>query len=108
MVLDRCDVLALASRLEGHSVALLEARQMGVPVVAGAVGSTAEIVDDGKTGLLVPPGDIDALTDALARLEADRELLGSMGRASLEKAAADDGPGAMAAAYAAVYREVAR
>jgi glycosyltransferase involved in cell wall biosynthesis len=49
--------------------------------VATAVGGTPELVVHGKTGLLVPPGDVDALADALAQLLSDSERAGRMGDA---------------------------
>jgi len=62
------DVVALASRSEGLPFVLLEAMAVGRPVVATAVGGNAEAVEDGVTGLLVPPEDPPALAAALARL----------------------------------------
>lgn len=58
---------------EGAPRAVLEAYAAGVPVVANAVGALPEIVIDGVTGLLVPPGDPTAVTDALEHLMDDAE-----------------------------------
>jgi glycosyltransferase involved in cell wall biosynthesis len=57
---------------------------MGVPVVATDVGGNSELVKDGKTGLLVPPGDAGALASAIRRLLADRTLAQEMARAAEE------------------------
>jgi len=77
-------VLALPTRhREGLPTALLEAMRAGLAVVASRVGGVDEVVEDGRTGLLVPPGDASALADALERLlgEADlRQRLASAGR----------------------------
>jgi glycosyltransferase involved in cell wall biosynthesis len=59
----------------------------GVPCVASRVGSLAEVVLDGETGLIVPPGDADALAAALLRLLEDTaysERLGAAGRRRVE------------------------
>ncbi len=68
---------------EGLGVVLLEALSYGVPVVASGIGGILDIVEDGETGLLVPPGDPDALAEAVSRLLADR----AMARALAERGA---------------------
>jgi len=81
------DVFVLSSRSEGLPVSVLEAMAAKLPVVASRVGGLVELVVDGETGLLVPPGDEAALTEALRRLVDDRELrrkLGAAGRARAE------------------------
>jgi len=57
------------------------------PVVATAVGGTPEAVDDGRTGLLVPPRDVGALADAVATLIDDPDLRGRLGRAGRARVA---------------------
>jgi glycosyltransferase involved in cell wall biosynthesis len=86
--LARADVFVLSSRSEGLPMAILEAMAAGLPVVATDVGGIPELVADGETGLLVPPGDADALAAALQRLVADAELrrrLGDAARARVEE-----------------------
>ena len=61
-------VVALPSRIEGFSQALLEAMALGLPVVASDAGGNADLISDGRTGLLVPPLDPAAWAAALARL----------------------------------------
>ena len=82
--LAKFDVLAAPSRLEGSPpLVALEAMMGGLPVVAADVGSVSEAVVDGESGVLVPPGDVAALADALTELGADREKrieLGERGR----------------------------
>ena len=78
------DVFALTSLNEGISNTILEAMATGLPVLATAVGGNGELVVPGGTGLLVPPADVDALTDALATYAADPDLRrrhGAAGRA---------------------------
>jgi glycosyltransferase involved in cell wall biosynthesis len=65
------DVLVLPSLREGLPLAVLEAASLGIPVVASAVGGVPSVVEEGVTGLLVPPQDPGALVRALAELRAD-------------------------------------
>jgi len=68
------DVFALPSLYEGSSLAVLEAMAAGIPIVSSAIGGTDELIDDGRSGLLVPPGDAAAWAAALRRLLADPRL----------------------------------
>ncbi len=67
------DVFVLNSTYEGLSHALVEAMALGTPVVATSVGGNPELIEEGVDGLLVPPGDDNALYAALKRVEEDRE-----------------------------------
>jgi glycosyltransferase involved in cell wall biosynthesis len=82
-LIEGCDVFCLPSHAEGLPLVLLEAMARGKPVVATAVGGTPELVVDGETGLLVPPGDVGALAAALGTLLRDpvrASRLGAAGR----------------------------
>jgi glycosyltransferase involved in cell wall biosynthesis len=83
---------------EAFGLTVVEAMAAGVPLVATRAGGIPELVEEGKTGLLVPPGDARALADALRRLLRDDRLRASMGahgrvaaqrRFSMERAAVD-------------------
>ena len=82
----RAAVVVCPSRREGFGVVCAEAMAHGRPVVAAAVGGLRDLVVDGETGLLVPPGDVPALRAALERLLADPQLRRRLGTAARERA----------------------
>jgi glycosyltransferase involved in cell wall biosynthesis len=86
---ERAAVVACPSHREGYGVVAREAMAYGRPVVASAVGGLADAVEDGVTGLLVPPRDAGALRVAVERLLEDPELRDRLGRAGREKALRD-------------------
>lgn len=67
---------------EAFGIALLEAQAAGLPVVAGRTGGVPDVIGDGETGLLVPPGDTAAFADAVRALISDPERRRAMGRAA--------------------------
>ena len=79
--LAEAEIFVLPSRSEGFSNALIEAMAASLPVVATRVGGNPEAVEDGVTGLLVPPEDPNALADALQELLSDSERSWAMGEA---------------------------
>jgi glycosyltransferase involved in cell wall biosynthesis len=85
---DRAAVVACPSYREGFGVVCAEAMAHARPVVASAVGGLRDLVEDGETGILVPPGDVPALGAALRRLLADADLrrrMGEAGRARVQE-----------------------
>jgi hypothetical protein len=76
------------SRFESFGLILVEAMMFSKPVVASAVGGIGEVVADGESGILVPPGDVAELSAALAKLIRSAELrreMGSHGRKRYEE-----------------------
>jgi glycosyltransferase involved in cell wall biosynthesis len=88
-LLPGCALLVHPAEREGLGVAVLEGLAAGVPVVAARAGGIPDAIDDGVTGLLIPPGDDAALARAIERVLADRSLserLSAAGRARVEDA----------------------
>jgi glycosyltransferase involved in cell wall biosynthesis len=85
--MEECWVQVAPSRwAEPFGLVAIEAQMRGTAVVASQSGGFCETVDDGRTGVLVPPGDVGALSQALLQLLAQRERAEEMGRAGRERA----------------------
>jgi len=83
-ILGECDIVLLPSFTEGLPRSLLEAMALGKPVIATQVGGIPELIRNKIDGLLVPPGDVAALSDALHIL-SEPGLRGQMGRAAQKR-----------------------
>ncbi len=86
--LSQIDILAMPSLWEAFGLSAAEAMAVGKPVIASRIEGLPEVVEEGRTGILVPPADSDALARAIEDLAADparRQLLGKQGRARVEK-----------------------
>ena len=105
-LLAACDVFALPSLYEGSSLAVLEAMAAGIPIVSSEIGGTEELIDDGHSGLLVEPGDPEALAAALRRALGDEELRRNLAVRARERVEAGLTREQMANRVAAVYREL--
>lgn len=79
------NVLVISSFMEGVPVVLMEAMAMGRPVLSTQVGGIPELIEEGASGVLVPPGSVDALLDGLQRLHVERESYADMGQVGREK-----------------------
>jgi glycosyltransferase involved in cell wall biosynthesis len=100
----RAAVVVCPSRREGYGMVAREAMAHGRPVVATAVGGLADAVEDGVTGLLVPPRDPVALRAALERLLGNRDLRARLGAAARERVRTELSWGAATEATVAAYR----
>lgn len=99
------DVFALPSHTEGLPISLLEAMAAGRPIVASRVGGIPYVLDDGRAGRLVPPGDEAALVTALSELLGDPSAAGRLGAAALGRSR-DFSTDAMGDGYLALYADV--
>jgi glycosyltransferase involved in cell wall biosynthesis len=88
-------------------VALLEAMAMGRAVVATRVGGVPEVVEDERSGLLVPAGDVEELARAILRLIKNPDFRARLGEAARRTVEARFSLAGMMASYAALYRELA-
>jgi L-malate glycosyltransferase len=103
------DIFVLPSRSEAFPNAVLEAMSAGLPIVASGVGGILELIDDHRTGLLVPPGDPHALARGICRLMADQPLGVRLGEAAALEVRGRYSFDRMTAAFEAVYlSELAR
>jgi len=100
------DVFVLPSRTEGLSNALLEAMAGGLGIVATAVGGAVDLVEDGESGRLVPPGEPLALRDALASLLADPALRHRLGARARERVTSTHALPAVADRLVQLYRDL--
>ncbi|MFQ5877310.1 MAG: glycosyltransferase [Acidobacteriota bacterium] len=105
-VMASLDLLVQPSNWEGFGLTLVEAMAAGIPVVATRVGGVPEVVVDGRTGLLVPPADPDALARACLDLLSDRERALRLGRAGRERARGEFSIEDLVERTAALYREL--
>ena len=86
-VLGRMQLLVMPTmHFESFGIAAVEAMAMGLPVVASRVGGLAEIVEDGRTGFLVKPGDAVELAGAVQRLMDSPDMRARMGQAGRRRA----------------------
>jgi glycosyltransferase involved in cell wall biosynthesis len=104
-LLASCDVLVLPSLAESSSLTLLEAMAARKPVIATRVGGIPEIVEDGQTGVLVPPADPPALAAAIRSLLIDRDQAGRLASAGRARVQREFTLEAMVRGIAAVYDE---
>jgi len=107
-ILRAMDIFTLPSINEGISNTILEAMATGLPVVATNVGGNSEIIDDGKTGQLVPSADPVALSSALSEYINSPELRASHGSQGRIRAKTQFSVEKMVSEYESVYRRVAQ
>ncbi len=106
-VLSALDLVVLPStQREGFPLSLTEAAMAGCPAIASRLGGIPEVIEDRQTGLLVPPGDVAALTDAIVELLSSAELRRRFGEAARIRARARFTSEAMVDQVGAIYRAV--
>ena len=103
--MEQAAAIVVPSLGEGFGMVALEAAERGRPVIASAVGGLPEIVDDGRTGVLVPRGDVPALAAAIVDLVRDPSRAAAFGRAARERAFAEFSLDRCADRTDALYRE---
>lgn len=102
----RLTIYAFTSRNEGFGLTLIEAMAAGAALVAARAGAAEIVVEDGVTGVLVPPGDVDALVAALEPLMRDPDAALAMGARARTRVVGKFSLEAEADKIAAVYREL--
>jgi len=97
------DIFVLPSRSEAFPNAILEAMSASLPIVASAVGGIVELVQEGRNGLLVSPGDPHSLAHGVCRLMADRALGARLGRTACQDVQGRYSFDRMTSAFEAIY-----
>jgi len=103
----RASAFVLPTRYEAYGLALAEAQAAGLPVIATAVQAVPEIVEDGRTGLLIPVGDRRALAAAMRQVVEDPAFRLRTGHAARDRARARWAPDRTASAMAEVFTAAA-
>lgn len=98
------DIFVLSSNWEGNPLAVMEAMAAGLPVVGTAVGGVPELVESGRQGILVPPGDCAAFTRAMQALLDDPGKRKGMANAAQARATAEFNVDRMVQGYESIYR----
>ena len=99
------DVVVVSSRWEGSPIVVVEALKLGRPLVSTPVGTVPEVVTSGETGVLVPVGDAEAMSAALAQVLADPAWAKRLGDAGQARARELYDPERLVAEVSDVYRE---
>lgn len=79
------DILCVPSLMEGLGLVILEGMYFGVPVIASRVGGIPELIEDGKSGILIPPADAGALFAAMHQLAVDKQMAQILARQGKER-----------------------
>jgi glycosyltransferase involved in cell wall biosynthesis len=105
-LLHSADLFVHPSLAEGLPLAVLEAMFAGRPIIATSVGAVSEVLDEGKAGMLVPPGDPNALAEAIHGLLADRTRAEELGTRASIRARREFGVTKMAVRYTRLYEAI--
>lgn len=108
-IMAACDVLVHAStKPEPFGIVIVEAMAMAKPVIATAIGGPLDIIEDKIDGLLVPPGDVSAVAEAIQWLIDNTELAARMGQHAQEKSRNQFSAAHLIKEFIKIYRELAR
>lgn len=105
-LLNRCQIYILPSYAEGLPVAIIEAMEANLAIIATRVGGIPEMIQDGKNGLLITPGDIDGMTAALTSLISNSRLRSQLGGAARETFLSTYSEEKVIPQFEAIYRDL--
>jgi glycosyltransferase involved in cell wall biosynthesis len=105
-VLGAMDVFVLSSDYEGSPLSVIEAMASGLPIVSTAAGGVPDLFRIGREGFMVPPGDVQGLSEAMAFLMGNREARESMGMAAARRAKENFDVSTMVQAYERLYESL--
>jgi glycosyltransferase involved in cell wall biosynthesis len=105
-LLGAMDVFALSSDYEGNPLSVMEAMAAGLPIVATAVGGVPNLLENGREGFIVQPGNVQDLSNAISCILQNRELRQSLGRAAAQRARENFDVSAMVQAYEEMYENL--
>jgi glycosyltransferase involved in cell wall biosynthesis len=107
-ILGAIDIFVLPSSWEGNPLCIMEAMAAGKPVIASRVGGIPDLVENEKSGLLVPPNNRDALTKAMNEMLKNKYMRQMMGKHAAQKAAERFSRELMTKAYEQLYEKTFR
>ncbi|CAK8725062.1 hypothetical protein GMJAKD_15505 [Candidatus Electrothrix aarhusensis] len=102
------DLFVMPSFTEGLPITLLEAMQADVPIVASAVGGIPEVLDDGKAGLLVKPGDREGLQRTIVKIAKDKQLADKLRKNAINRVNTEYSCSSMTYKYKHIYTGILR
>jgi len=105
-VLGAADVFVLSSDFEGNPLSVMEAMAAGLPIVSTGVGGVPDLMESGKEGILVQPGDVQGLSDSMTFLLQNRELRKCLGTAAARRAKEHFDVPVMVRAYEKIYEDL--
>jgi N-acetyl-alpha-D-glucosaminyl L-malate synthase BshA len=107
-ILRNSDVLISTSSSESFGMSIAEAMASGVPVVATEVGGVPEVIEDGVTGVLTTPGNLNEMAEAILSIISEPEKAQRMGKAGRSRVLSRFSPGVIVPQYEALYRQLAK
>jgi glycosyltransferase involved in cell wall biosynthesis len=105
-ILSVLNVFALPSLNEGLPMALLEAQGAQIPVVATSVGAIPDVLQDGVTGILIPPKDPQAMAEAIIMILSDKKLASGIAQKGFDRVKDHFSSEKMASKYLSIYKEL--